>query len=137
MTILKFKRKFKIKKIIKIKNEFLGLCQFGFYGIKALNAALITPNQIETSRRVIIRITKRVGKVYIRAVFHYAITAKSSGTRMGKGKGKFIGWVAYIKRGSIFIELWGLSKKIAMKAFNSIKYQLLIKLIFICIDMLN
>ena len=56
---------------------------------------------------------------------------------MGKGKGKFIGWVAYIKRGSIFIELWGLSKKIAMKAFNSIKYQLPIKLSFICRDMLN
>jgi large subunit ribosomal protein L16 len=91
MTILKFKRKFKIKKLINIKNEFLGLCQFGFYGIKALNSAVITPNQIETSRRVIIRVIKRVGKVYVRAIFHYAITAKSSGTRMGKGKGNFIG----------------------------------------------
>jgi ribosomal protein L16/L10AE len=56
---------------------------------------------------------------------------------MGKGKGNFIGWVAYIKRGSIFIELLGVTKKLAIKAFNSIKSQLPIKLGFIRRDMLN
>jgi ribosomal protein L16/L10AE len=88
MITLKYKRKFKIKKFINIKNEFLGLCQFGFFGIKSLNSVLMTPNQIEESRRIIIRTTKRIGKVYIRVIFNYVLTSKSQGSRMGKGVGK-------------------------------------------------
>lgn len=136
MIILKYKRNFKIKKFINIKNEFLGLCQFGFYGIKALNSALITPNQIEESRRIAIRISKRVGKIYLRIVFNHVLTSKSHGSRMGKGVGKIKNWIAYIKKGSIFIEMLGISKKLAIKSFKAIKYILPIKLSLIFRDLL-
>jgi len=137
MITLKYKRKFKIKKFINIKNEFLGLCQFGFFGIKSLNSVLMTPNQIEESRRIIIRTTKRIGKVYIRVIFNYVLTSKSQGSRMGKGVGKVKSWITFIKRGSIFIEMLGISKKLAIKSFKAIKYILPIKVNFIFRDLLT
>lgn len=137
MITLKYKRKFKIKKFINIKNEFLGLCQFGFYGIKVLNSGLISPNQVEESRRIIIRTTKRIGKIYIRVIFNYALTSKSQGSRMGKGIGKIKGWISFIKKGSIFVEMLGISKKLAIKSYKAIKYILPFKLSFIFRDLLS
>jgi large subunit ribosomal protein L16 len=136
MTISKFRRKFKVKKKINTKSNFLGLCKLGIYGIKALCSAWITVNQIECSRRVIIRHSNRVGKIFIRVVFHYPLTSKPSGCRMGKGSGHFKKWVAFIKKGSVFIEISGITEIIAKEAFKAITYQFPIKICFVSRDLI-
>jgi ribosomal protein L16/L10AE len=56
---------------------------------------------------------------------------------MGKGVGKVKSWITFIKRGSIFIEMLGISKKLAIKSFKAIKYILPIKVNFIFRDLLT
>jgi large subunit ribosomal protein L16 len=87
MIVTKYKKKFRLKKIVNVKNKFLGLCQFGFYGIKAVSSGFLTNKQVETMRRVIAKITKRIGNIFIRVVFQHSLTGKSLHTRMGKGAG--------------------------------------------------
>ena len=120
MAIIRYKKKFKKKSFFSVKNFFLGLCQLGSYGIKALSSGLLTIKQVETSRRIIVNITERTGKVFIRVRFQHPITAKSLGSRMGKGSGSIKGYIFYIKKGTIFIELVGLSEKIVLKAFKGL-----------------
>jgi large subunit ribosomal protein L16 len=74
------------KKIIVLK-QFLSIIKFGFCGLKALNYGYLNGKQLEIVRRVIARITKRVGKIIIRIFFFQSITKKPLLSRMGKGAG--------------------------------------------------
>ena len=127
MEIIKYKKKHKKKKIINISRQFLGSLQFGYYGIKALSYGVLDSKQIEIVRRMFVKITKRVGKVFIRVFFNHPLTAKSLLSRMGKGVGSIKFWISYIKKGIIFLEITGITKKLAVKAFNKIKCKLPIK----------
>ena len=55
----------------------------GEYGIQALEAGLITGNQIEAARIAMTRYIKRGGKVWIRIFPDKPITSKPAGTRGG------------------------------------------------------
>ena len=58
----------------------------GEYGIQAVEAGLITSNQIEAARVAMTRYIKRGGKVWIKLFPDKPITNKGIGTRMGKVK---------------------------------------------------
>lgn len=131
MTVIKYKKKFRLKKIVTIKKKFLGLCQLGFYGIKAMSSGLLTVKQLETMRRVIVRITKRVGKVFIRVIFQHPLTAKSIHSRMGKGAGPIKNWVSFIKKGVILVEFLGIPKKLALEAYYCTIFRFPLKINFI------
>ena len=60
---------------------------FGSYGLKATEPAWVTARQIESSRIVISRIVRKVGKMWIRIFPDKPVTARPAETRMGKGKG--------------------------------------------------
>ncbi len=91
---------------------------FGQYGLKALEAAWITNRQIEAARRAMTRYVKRGGKVWIRIFPDKPITAKPAETRMGKGKGAPVGWVAVVKPGRILYEMEGIPETEAKEAMR-------------------
>jgi large subunit ribosomal protein L16 len=91
---------------------------FGQYGLKALEAAWITNRQIEAARRAMTRYVKRGGKVWIRIFPDKPITAKPAETRMGKGKGAPVGWVAVVKPGRILYEMEGIPEAEAKEAMR-------------------
>jgi len=87
MDIFKYKRKHKKYKQIKATSLYLTTIQFGVYGIKSLESTTLTEKQVETVRRILARVTKRQGRIFIRTFFNQAITKKPLLSRMGKGGG--------------------------------------------------
>lgn len=91
---------------------------FGEYGLKALDRGWLTAAQIEAARKAITHYTKRGGKVWIRVFPDLPVSGKSSGVRMGGGKGDIQKHVAVIKPGRMIFELTGVSSEDARKAFS-------------------
>ena len=90
----------------------------GEYGLQALDAGLITANQIEAARVAMTRYIKRGGKVWIKIFPNKPITKKPAETRMGKGKGAPEYWVAPVKPGRILFEIAGVSEEVAREALR-------------------
>lgn len=105
------------------KNEYNYIMpKKGFFGLKILKTIRLKTNQIEAARKAI---RKRIKKKYkikplLIGFTDRVATRKSSGVRMGKGKGNIDFWYFYAKNGRIIFEL---NKKIpqgvAYKAFNA------------------
>jgi large subunit ribosomal protein L16 len=131
MSIINYKKRFKNKKIIYVYKKSIGSIQFGYYGIKSLGYGILNATQIESIRRLVIRISKRNLKLIIRLYFYNPLTFKPLLSRMGKGVGNIKVWVAYIKIGSIFLEFSGINNNMATKIFNKIYYRLPFKTKFI------
>ena len=100
---------------------------FGSFGLKAMEPGWITARQIESSRIVISRIVRKVGKMWIRIFPDKPITKKPAETRMGKGKGSPEYWVAVVKPGRILFEVDGVDRKGAEEAFHNASNKLPIK----------
>ena len=90
----------------------------GEYGLQAVEAGLITGNQIEAARVAITRYMKRDGKVWIKIFPDKPITKKPAGTRMGKGKGNTEYWVARVKPARVMFEVGGVSEATAKEALR-------------------
>ncbi|MBN1620556.1 50S ribosomal protein L16 [candidate division WOR-3 bacterium] len=104
---------------------------FGEYGLQALEAAWITAKQIEAARVAITRHIKRGGKLWIRMFPDKPVTEKPAETRMGKGKGAPVGWVAVVRRGRVMFELEGVDEETAKRAMELASAKLPIKTRFI------
>lgn len=104
---------------------------YGEFGLQALEAGLITGNQIEAARVAMTRFMKRDGKVWINIFPDKPITRKPAGTRMGKGKGNTEFWVAPIKPGRVMFEVAGVSEDIAREALRLATNKLPVKTKFI------
>jgi large subunit ribosomal protein L16 len=100
---------------------------FGDYGLKALEPAWISSRQIEAARVAMTRFVKRGGKIWIRIFPDKPITKKPAETRMGKGKGPRVGWVAVIKPGCVLFEMIGVTEEIAREAMRLAAHKLPIK----------
>ena len=100
---------------------------FGSYGLKAIEPGWVTARQIESSRIVISRIVRKIGKMWIRSFPDKPVTARPAETRMGKGKGALDHWVAVIKPGRILFEIDGVSKEEAVQAFKDAGHKLPMK----------
>ena len=90
----------------------------GEYGLQALEAGLITANQIEAARIAMTRYIKRGGKVWIKIFPNKPISKKPAETRMGKGKGAPEYWVAVVKPGRVMFEIEGVSEDVAREALR-------------------
>ena len=104
---------------------------YGEYGIQALEAGMITSNQIESARIAMTRHVKRGGKVWIKLFPDKPITKKPAETRMGKGKGAVEYWVAPVKPGRIMFEMSGVAEPVARRALELAAYKLPIKTKFV------
>ena len=125
----------------KYKKQFKGVIKgnttkgnkiiFGNYAIKSLEEYSITSNQIEASRRVLVRKMKRLGSLWIRIFPSTPRTSKPTENRMGKGKGAVSFWVANIKKGQVLFEISGVSAENAKKILKSSSNKLPVKTKFI------
>ncbi len=91
---------------------------FGEWGLKALEPAWITAQQIEACRIAMMRVMKRNGKIWIRIFPDKPYTKKPAESRMGKGKGNVEGWVAVVKPGKVLFEVAGVNEDVAMEALR-------------------
>lgn len=124
----------KYRKQMKGRNR--GLAQrgssvsFGEFGLKAMERGRLTARQIESARRAMTRHIKRGGKIWIRVFPDKPITQKPLEVRQGKGKGSVEYWVAQIQPGKILFEMEGVSREIAIEAFDLAKAKLPFKVMF-------
>ncbi len=100
---------------------------FGEYGLVALEGAWITARQIEATRIVLSRYTKRGGDVYIRIFPQLAKTKKPAEVRMGSGKGSPEEWVAVVQEGRVMFEMGGAPEADMKEALRLAAYKLPIK----------
>ena len=103
----------------------------GEYGLQALEAGLITANQIEAARIAMTRYIKRGGKVWIKIFPDKPITKKPAETRMGKGKGAVEYWVAVVKPGRVMFEIAGVPEETAREALRLAANKLPVKTKFV------
>ena len=103
----------------------------GEFGLQAVEAGLITGNQIEAARVAMTRYMRRDGKVWIKIFPDKPITRKPAGTRMGKGKGNTECWVAAVKPGRVMFEIAGVSETTAREALRLAKNKLPVKTKFV------
>lgn len=93
----------------------------GNLALKNLKLSYINSNQLESIRRLLIRKLKKSSVIIIRMFCLLPITEKSVGTRMGKGAGGLKTKIFYLKKGTLFIELFTLNKKITKSVLKQIQ----------------
>ena len=104
---------------------------YGTYGLKALEAERITARQIEAARVAMTRFMKRAGRVWVRIFPDVPVSKKPAEVRQGKGKGAVEFWAAKVRPGKILFEIDGVSKNLAMSAFELASAKLPIKTKFV------
>ena len=97
---------------------------FGDYGLKVMESAWLSSRQIEAARVAMTRFVKRGGKIWIRVFPDKPITKKPAETRMGKGKGPRVGWVAVVKPGRVLFEMIGVTEAVAREAMRLAAHKL-------------
>jgi large subunit ribosomal protein L16 len=110
------KHKGRISPLIENKANSL---KFGIYGIQALECGRIDSHQIEASRRAVISILKKKGKIWIRMLADHQMSSKPAETRMGKGKGAINRWVCLVKTGKILFEISGKNESLLKQALEN------------------
>lgn len=126
VKLFKKLRKSRLKKYkINTNNEL----HFGIVGLKAAESGIINKNQIESARKILIKKTNRKIRIWIKLVFYCSITAKSLGTRMGKGKGKITHLCSKVSMGNTIFEILGTNKTVLVNALKCSKLKLPIKTI--------
>ena|SRR3989338_4673195 len=104
---------------------------FGSFGLKALSSSWISSRQIEAVRRVLVRYTRKGGKVWIRIFPDKPVTLKGSEVPMGSGKGAVDHFVVSVNPGTVMFELDGIDETLAKEALISAAHKLPVKARFI------
>ncbi len=104
---------------------------FGDFGLRSLESGWISAQQIEAMRVTVTHYLKRAGKLWIRVFPDKPVSKKPAETRMGKGKGETLYWVAPCRKGRVIIELEGVSEESARVALRRASAKLPIKTRFI------
>lgn len=89
----------------------------GDFGIISCCDGVITNNQIEAARIALKRVLGRAATIWINIKPSRPVTKKSTGVRMGKGKGIFNHFVYYAKEDEILFEFRGVSMEKVRRAF--------------------
>lgn len=84
---------------------------FGEFWLKAISSDYVTSRQLESARKVIVRYTRKVGKVWFRVFPNVPLTKLGLEMPMGKGKGEVEQYAARIKRGKIMFEVSGVTRE--------------------------
>ena len=100
---------------------------FGDGALQAHEPCWLTGRQIEAGRRVISRITKRGGQIWIHPFPDKPVTFRPAETRMGSGKGAPEYWIAVVKPGQILYEIKGVPQSIGKTALKTASYKMPIK----------
>ncbi len=108
------------------------LLHFGSLGLMALKTSFIDTIRLKSATFLISRFFKKSVlkkcKFWELLNFNFPRFKKSSHARMGKGKGKFLKFMAYIRRGQVIFEFGNLSKSLLRSLFLLLKKKLGLKL---------
>jgi len=121
---IKVRQKLKYKKQTEYKDISL---RYGSIGLKSTVSGQISAQTLEVVRRGITRRIKKIGKIVFHIHPNIPLTQKSSGLRMGKGKGAFSEWVIPVKKGKILLELVDTPTNLGIIALKSVMPNLSIK----------
>lgn len=131
MILFKKKQFYKNKQYWFPKNEFISnKLEINSFAIISKSSAYITRNQIESCRKVIVRIFRtQQFKPKLHICLHYLInkTVKSKGSRMGSGKGDFCNSISKIKKFDILFRFTNIEKVCVDNILKKIKFKLPIK----------
>jgi large subunit ribosomal protein L16 len=100
---------------------------FGSFGLKSLEAGLVSARQIEAARRAMTRYIHRGGKIWIRVFPSKPMTKKGDETPMGKGKGSVDHFVAVVEPGRVIFEMDGVPAETARQALKLASAKLSVK----------
>jgi len=116
------------KKNEKITPDTRGLTvAFGSFGLKALEPARVTSNQLEAGRKACKRHVGKLGKVYIRIFPDRPVTRKAAEVGMGKGKGSLDHYCFQVRPGRILYEVAGVSEEVAKEGLRKAGTKMSIK----------
>lgn len=97
---------------------------FGEYGLKSMDKGWIKDKEIESSRVVLARATKKNGKFWIRIFPDKPFTKKPPEVTMGAGKGDVVYFVASVTPGKILFEIDGLPERECRDVLKSVASKL-------------
>lgn len=121
----KYRKQFRgIWRRIAIKGQELN---FGTFGLKAIENGWIKDREIESSRVVLARATKKNGKFWIRIFPDKPFSKKPPEVTMGAGKGDVAYFVASVVPGRLLFEVDGLSESESNHVLRSVASKLSVK----------
>ena len=100
---------------------------FGSVGLKAMSTGWIKDREIEASRVILARATRKMGKFWIRIFPDKPFSKKPPEVTMGAGKGDIAYFVASVVPGKIMFEVDGLSVEEARAVLKAVSAKLSIK----------
>ena len=92
------------------------MVSFGDFGMQSITKKRINSNQIEATRRVIVKSIGKDARMWLRVFPDRPYTKKANEVGMGKGKGDPQGFEVEILPGRVIFEVSGISEEIAKKA---------------------
>ena len=126
----KFDKFYKGKAINRVtsKNNYFSQHQSGMLIIKTSMSARLNAKQIEIIHITLNKLLKKAGKTNITVFPHIPISKKPNEIRMGKGKGAVDHWACRVTAGCTLCEIETNSITKALKAIDSVKFRLPIKI---------
>jgi len=104
---------------------------FGACGLKALTTGWMKDREIEASRVILARATRKIGKFWIRIFPDKPFTKKPPEVTMGAGKGDVAWFVASIVPGKILFEIDGLPEEEARRVLKNVASKLSVRAKFV------
>ncbi len=100
---------------------------FGYSGLKTIEPGWIKDREIEASRVILARATRKNGKYWIRIFPDKPFTKKPPEVTMGSGKGDVSHFVASVTPGRVLFELDGLEENMTKDVLRSVSSKLSVK----------
>lgn len=100
---------------------------FGSFGLKAMTAARVRSNQIESARKALSRQMGKSGKLWIRIFPDKPFTKKPPEVKLGKGKGDPVGYEVEVLPGRVMFEVDGIPEAAAREALRKAATKLPLK----------
>jgi large subunit ribosomal protein L16 len=100
---------------------------FGSFGLKTLDNGWIKDREIEASRVVLARATRKTGKFWIRIFPDKPFTKKPPEVTMGAGKGDVAYFVASVVPGKMLFEIDGVPEADAKKVLKAVSSKLSVR----------
>ncbi len=116
---------------LKGKSQRGSTVAFGQYGLKAITSWYITNKEIEAARKVIVRATRKTGKMWIRIFPDVPFTKKGLEMPMGTGKGDVDIYTAPVRKGRVMFEIMGISKELSKETLIKASKKLSVKARFV------
>lgn len=95
--------------------------------MKATTWWYLTNRQLEAARKVIVRVTRKVGKIWFRVFTDLPYTKKWLEMPMGKWKGDVDTYRVRVKPGRIIFEVSWIDRETALEVFKQASYKLPLK----------